>query len=523
MTLKRSDNCSLSAIPRRTFILSTAAALCKADLSGTVTNDRADDTFTRPTIPGDPLIYGVRNGIHIALHPAALDGRPLGGPRGLIRVGYVESGVYRLINYIAVEPVVGGVRGFSELEPSLDGARGKQFWIGDTLTDRGQDKHDAIQGRIETTADGRSLSFVLHIEPFNNGAKPVIQVTLFEQHPERVRFRTYAAKDSSEMSTCTLTATMGNQSRCRQLWLHNRNVFAQDLYPSYTGDGFVERDAHGFEDLFRMPNGDVLAAISPDEFEPREVWPLENDGWHHHGRWMAQYWMKPAGDINMSLRCRVNGRRVYWAGDIPIPGGTAYENFEFRERFHQGQELWFGYTADSPAKRFGFRYDAAPTAYPSRSISAAEKTSLLDAASNLNESAFVNGDFSQGFHGWTNDRNGAEFEILTERDAKILTVSRSPFVPSGNRLYQCFKVPRDAAELAFSIAGGDASRKSYVALWLGNRLYRKMHGRHGIAPFRVRWSLREARGKVVSLEVVQGGDSIAETITVYPFSLIVGD
>jgi hypothetical protein len=48
--------------------------------------------FIHPAKPGDPLIYGVRNGIFVALHPFGLDGRPQGGPRGLIRVGYEENG-----------------------------------------------------------------------------------------------------------------------------------------------------------------------------------------------------------------------------------------------------------------------------------------------------------------------------------------------------------------------------------------------------------------------------------------------
>ena len=46
--------------------------------------------------PGDPLIYGVRNGICVAVYPDALDGRTMGGPRGLIRAGYQEDGKFHL-------------------------------------------------------------------------------------------------------------------------------------------------------------------------------------------------------------------------------------------------------------------------------------------------------------------------------------------------------------------------------------------------------------------------------------------
>ena len=68
--------------------------------------------FVRPEKPGDPLIYGVRNGIFVALHPSGLDGRPQGGPRGLIRVGYEENGRRYLINYIAVKPIVESTPGY---------------------------------------------------------------------------------------------------------------------------------------------------------------------------------------------------------------------------------------------------------------------------------------------------------------------------------------------------------------------------------------------------------------------------
>ena len=58
----------------------------------------------------------------------------------------------------------------------------------------------------------------------------------------------------------------------------------------------------------------------------------------------------------------MNGRRVYWGGNVPIPGGMAYENFDFQEDFSQGQEVWFGYTTESPARSFAFPYDVSPGA-----------------------------------------------------------------------------------------------------------------------------------------------------------------
>jgi hypothetical protein len=34
----------------------------------------------------------------------------------------------------------------------------------------------------------------------------------------------------------------------------------------------------------------------------------------------------------------------------PIPGGAAFENFEMREPFHEGQQIRFGVTRKTPAE-----------------------------------------------------------------------------------------------------------------------------------------------------------------------------
>src|ERR1700761_710128 len=93
-----------------------------------------DSQWVRPNKPGDPLIWGRKDGIVFGLKS---DGG-IRGPRGLIRVGpYADGDVQKeLLNFIAVEPVVEGPgwRGdrmaFSELEMStLDpGQRGKRMW-----------------------------------------------------------------------------------------------------------------------------------------------------------------------------------------------------------------------------------------------------------------------------------------------------------------------------------------------------------------------------------------------------------
>jgi hypothetical protein len=63
-------------------------------------------------------VWGIRGGLLWGLPPAS--GKPTDGPRGLIRLWYpvLPGGDYDLINFIAVEPVVRGQRGYSELEAS---------------------------------------------------------------------------------------------------------------------------------------------------------------------------------------------------------------------------------------------------------------------------------------------------------------------------------------------------------------------------------------------------------------------
>ena len=229
---------------------------------------------------------------------------------------------------------------------------GKPFRVGSSLTDVGIGALGDVRGVVQQTPQGAVLTFFLFVEQFANGAAPVVQVSLYENQPDRVQFRTFVGEGGSAMERCDLSATMGNQSRCRALWLDAAAIYAPDLYAGYRGNGFVEHAPYRLSALHKTPTGDVVAAISPDEFEPREVWPFANGAWHHDGCCMAQFWLKPRGSYDELLQCRVNGRGAYWGGNSPIPGGIAYENFELQETFRSGQETWFGYCRASPAKTF---------------------------------------------------------------------------------------------------------------------------------------------------------------------------
>lgn len=63
---------------------------------------------------------------------------------------------------------------------------------------------------------------------------------------------------------------------------------------------------------------------------------------------MTQYWAKDAGTFRDDLQVVVNGRYTYWQSSRPIPGGVAFENFEIRERFYNGQKFVFGITSKAP-------------------------------------------------------------------------------------------------------------------------------------------------------------------------------
>ena len=84
--------------------------------------------WIRPGVSTNQAVWGISGGLLWAVPPAGFRG---GEPRGLIRLGYpiLADNAYDLINFIAIEPVVGPDRGFSELERSqLDGTQGKRIW-----------------------------------------------------------------------------------------------------------------------------------------------------------------------------------------------------------------------------------------------------------------------------------------------------------------------------------------------------------------------------------------------------------
>ena len=297
-------------------------------------------------------IWGIRGGLLWALPPAGFRG---GEPRGLLRLGYpvLPAGRYDLINFIAVEPIVHGRRGFSELEHSqLDNFAGKRLWAedpGGVLTT------NLVPGQLRKEPGGQEeLAVDVRVEKFENGAHIRLRVVQWSDQPDELEISVLRERDSAPLEFCILTATMGNMARTRQLWLADEVVNSRQVYRDYSGTGFAPHREYPLARLHRTAQGRLLVAITNDEEDPARVYPFAgSELWHYAGCKVTQYWAREPGSFRRDLRAVVNGRYTYWRSAQPIPGGIAFENFELRDRFYDGQRSVFGITRRTP-KDLGF-------------------------------------------------------------------------------------------------------------------------------------------------------------------------
>ena len=276
----------------------------------------------------------------------------------LIRLGYpvLADHNYDLINFIAIEPIVGRNRGFSELERSqLDGIPGKRIWAeasGTGLT------NGLVPGQLRKRPDGQEeLQVNLRVEKFENGAHVRLALLLRGDRPDEIQLSVFREPDSAPLEYCILTATMGNMARTRQLWLSNEVISSRNAYADYKDKGFAPHKEYPLSRLHRTSEGRVLVAVANDEEDPALAYPFPNSKlWHYAGCKVTQYWAKEAGSFRDDLLAVVNGRYTYWQSSRPIPGGVAFENFEMRERFCDGQKFVFGITRKTP-QELGFTDD----------------------------------------------------------------------------------------------------------------------------------------------------------------------
>jgi hypothetical protein len=309
-----------------------------------------EGSFLLPAVGQDAEpTWGIKRGIAVGLWPNP-------GPRGLIRIYTPYLGQSRLtpLNFIAVEPMVGRVRGLSELEPSRidEGVSGKAMW---SANQRDRASRPAVpwrpaRGLISTEEGHKVLSIFIGVEPFDHGARPVVEVRLREDRPHEVGFRVTATPGGKAMRSCILSATMGNYARLRRLYLKNRVEESRRVYEPFQSvfAGFAPHRQWGRDDLLER-NEMAIAAATPDESDPARAHysPDVAGHWHYQGVVATQYWR---ARTRPGLVVRVNGRQTYWASTAPIPGGVAYENFEFEAPFEPGQVFWFGVTPESPQK-----------------------------------------------------------------------------------------------------------------------------------------------------------------------------
>lgn len=306
------------------------------------------DGFIVPA-PGDASepVWDVKDGISVGLWPT-------GGPRGLLRIyaPYLGQRRLRTLNFIAVEPVAGGKRGYSELEHSdLDDADGKAMWTGDEMADAPEPRApwQPAAGKRFRIGQANALTFYVFVEAFKNGAHPVVQVTLRDDRPYEVSLKVFAAKDSAPMKSCVLTATMGNYQRLRKLWLKDEIQTPSKVWPDYKDEWKFAPSRDWPLDKMQVTAGEAIVAATSSEEDPASAGYAEDvpKGWRFEGKPATQYWRTAAVK---GLVVRVNARRVYWGDKGAIPGGPAFENFELVAPFSAGQEFVFGATPDPPEK-----------------------------------------------------------------------------------------------------------------------------------------------------------------------------
>ena len=331
---------------RRFFVTGLQLLFLLTGTQALAVSQNGDGQWLRQKDPQGALIWGRRDGIIFGLpSPGGIR-----GPRGLIRVGILgkSSGEPELINFIAIEPVTKGAgsrfsrMGFSELEMSeLDtGKRGKRLWVATT-----QGELTRLPAKPQPV---ERLSVRIEVEPFTaNRAHVYVVASMYSDRPRELELTVYTHDDSAPVEELTVTATMGNYERLRHLWLKDRVIDSRELYAGYSGNDFVDKKNYPRGEML-MYDGDALVLATTNEDNPSGIEVTARPSWTYRSIKLTQYWRVPARHIQPDLRVKVNGRRVYWASKVTIPGGLSFENFEVRQRYVPGQAFVFGLTPKHP-------------------------------------------------------------------------------------------------------------------------------------------------------------------------------
>ncbi len=297
----------------------------------------ATDTEAQP-------IWGFKDGIRIGIAPVT-------SPRGLISIHtpYLNVSDLRFVNYIALEPITktNNARGYSELEWSkLDNVQGKHFWSGNTPSGPSNlDQYYPAQGIISKENGKETLTLYIFSEKFDNGSDVFVRIKFTEGRPYEFEITPYVTDDSETLDRYILTATMGNQTRLRNLHLANgRTIYSGDIWPDHKDHSFTEHFQVPTTDMVKDKNGGVWFIATPDEDDTSNAVYSEeiSSFWRYPGKKATQYWY--CANPSKDFKGVVNGRYTYYTSKNPIPGGIAYENFETSEPFEAGKSYVFGIT-----------------------------------------------------------------------------------------------------------------------------------------------------------------------------------
>lgn len=97
----------------------------------------------------------------------------------------------------------------------------------------------------------------------------------------------YSIRKTAAIERWALTATMGNYSRLRLLYLKSRIVDARKLYSKFDEIDFIEKEGYPTDQLLRDKNDDFIALAATNEsFAELSSWPQDP---RYYSRWNWRY------------------------------------------------------------------------------------------------------------------------------------------------------------------------------------------------------------------------------------------
>ena len=214
------------------------------------------------------------------------------------------------------------------------------------------------------SADGKTMRYFVHFEPFLSGAKPIVEIILDVEHPQRIGLRLHQAEDSIPLSAIQIVSKLNAMTLLRQVRLRPEQREAEspeadavdDLTVSLNSICDAESDAWQSLDTSRFP----LVAV---EGETRRVAEFSSDIsnfvelaypagvsriWEYDGMPMCQKWYLPANDDGQeSSVAEVDVRlsATYPDTDLPLVGGSALQDLRITVPLPATETIWLEWVA----------------------------------------------------------------------------------------------------------------------------------------------------------------------------------